>query len=102
MLLIFYLAINKNNNKRYYDDVDIQVGKIDRSETEEIKQLLNEEYLLKNDDDSDEKCCIELYFKDIKKGTIYGNNEKTIEQLDEEDLFNIINKSLVNIMINKM
>ena len=28
--------------------------------------------------------------------------KKTIEQLDEKDLFNIINKRLINIIINKM
>ena len=55
-----------------------------------------------NDEDNDEKCCIELNIKDIKKGTVYGNNEKTIEQLSEEDLFNIINKRLINVIINKM
>ena len=47
---------------------------MDKSETEEIKQLLNEEYLLKNDNDNDEKCCIELDFKDIKEGTNYERN----------------------------
>ena len=45
---------------------------------------------------------IKLNIKDIKKGTVYGNNEKTIEQLDEEDIFKIINKRLTNIIINKM
>ena len=39
--------------KRYYDDIN--EGEIDG--TEEIKQLLNKEYLLKNDDDNNEKCC---------------------------------------------
>ena len=56
---------------------------------------------MKNDYDNDEKCCIELNFEDIKKGTIYGNNGKIIEQLNEENLFNISNKRLINI-INKM
>ena len=55
-----------------------------------------------NDKDNDEKCCIELNTKDIKKGTVYGNNEKTIEQLDEEDLFDIINKRLINAIMDKM
>ena len=54
-----------------------------------------------SDEDNDEKC-IKLNIKDIKKETIYGNNEKTIEQLDVEDSFNIINKRLINIIINKM
>ena len=57
---------------------------------------------MKNDYDNDEKCCMKLDFEDIKKRTIYGNNEKTIEQLEEENLFNIINKRLTNIIINKM
>ena len=42
---------------------------------------------MENDDDNDEKCRIELDFKDMKKGTIYGNNEKTIEQLNKENVF---------------
>ena len=42
---------------------------------------------MKNDDDNAEKCCIELDFKDMKKGTIHGENEKTIEQLNKENLF---------------
>ena len=92
---------NVDNKKRYYEDIDEE--KIDRNNTEE---LLNEEYLLINDEDNDkdndEKCCIELNIKDIKKGTVYGNNEKTIEQLDEEDLFDIISKRLMNVIMNKM
>ena len=52
--------------KRYYED--IHEGKIDRNDTEE---LLNEKYLLINDEDNgrnnDEKCCIKLNIKDIKK-----------------------------------
>ena len=75
--------------------------KIDRSETEEIKRLLNKEYLLKNDNDNDEKCCIELDFKDMNK-EIYKDNEKAIEQLNEENLFVVINKRLINIIMNKM
>ena len=43
-----------------------------------------------------------LNIKDIKKGAFYENNEKTIEQLDEEDIFNIINKRLINVIMNKM
>ena len=74
--------------------------KLDRNVTEE---LLNEEYLLINDEDNDqdndEKCCIKLNMKDIKKGTVYGNNETAV---DEEDLFNIINQKLINAIINKM
>ena len=62
---------NVGNNKRYNNDDDVDVEKIDKSETEEIKKLLNEEYLLKNDDDNDEKCCIKLDFKDMNKGTNY-------------------------------
>ena len=50
--------------------------KIDRNDTEE---LLNEEYLLINDEDNDEKCCIKFNIKRIKKGTVYAKNEKTIE-----------------------
>ena len=57
---------------------------------------------MKNDDDNDEKCYIKLDFKDVKKGGIYGNNEKTIEKVDEEDLFYIINKRLINIIINRV
>ena len=98
------LLKNVGNIKRYYDH--ISVGRIDRRETEKIKQLLNEEYLLNNDEDNDEvndeKCSIKLDFKDIEKGAIYGNNEKTIKQLDEEYLFNIITKRLINIIIIKM
>ena len=56
---------NGNNEKRYYEDIN--KGKIDRNDTEE---LLNDEYLLiddeDNDKDNDEKCCIELNIKDIK------------------------------------
>ena len=92
---------NVGNKKGYYEDIDEE--KIDKNNTEE---LLYEEYLLINDEDNDkdnyEKCCIELNTKDIKKGTVYGNNEKTIEQLDEEDLFDIINKGLINVIMDKM
>ena len=52
--------------KRYYED--IHEGKIDRNDTEE---LLDEEYLLINDEDNDKdnnkKCCIKLNIEDIKK-----------------------------------
>ena len=65
-----------------------------------MKQLLKKEYLLKNDDDNDGKSCIELDFKNTKKEAIYENNEQTTEQLDEK--FNIINKRLINIIMNKM
>ena len=69
------LLQNVGHNKRYNnDDDDVDVEKIDKSETDKIEQLLNEEYLLKNDNDNDEKCCIELDFKDIKKETIYEVN----------------------------
>ena len=57
---------------------------------------------MKNYDDNDEKCCIELDCKNTKKELIYGNNEQTTEQLDEENSFNIINERLINIIINKM
>ena len=57
---------------------------------------------MKNDDDNDEKCCIELDFKITKKEAIYENTEQRTEQLDEENSFNIINKRLINIIINKM
>ena len=87
-----------DNKKRYYDD--IYEEKIDR--TEETKQLLNEKYLLKNDDDNDEKCFTELVFKDLKNETIYGKNEETIEQLNEEDLFNITNRRLIKMITNKI
>ena len=43
-----------------------------------------------------------MNIKDIKKVSVYGNNEKTIEQLDEEDLFDIIYKRLINVIINKI
>ena len=96
------LLKNVRHNKHYNNDDDVDAEKIDKSETEEIKQLVNEEYLLKNDNENDENYCIELHFKDINKGTNYENNEKTIEQFIEEDLFNVINKRLINILMNKM
>ena len=86
---------NVYNKKRYYGNMDEE--KIDRNDTEE--------YLLINDKDNNkdnEEKCIKLNIKDIKKGTVYGNNEKTIEQLDKEHLFDIINKRLINVIINKM
>ena len=55
---------------------------------------------MKNDDDNDGKSCIELDFKNTKKEAIYENNEQTTGQLDDE--FNIINKRLINIIMNKM
>ena len=55
----------ENIDNRYYNDFNEE--KIVGNDTEEIKQLLKEEYLLKNDDDNDEKCCIELDFKNTKK-----------------------------------
>ena len=64
--------------------------------------LLDEEYLLTNDDKNNEKCYIESDFKDIKKWTIYGDNWKTIEQLNEGSLFNNNHKRLINTIINKM
>ena len=83
-------ALLKNDDKkRNYNDVYEE--KIDENDTEKIKKSLDKEYLLKNDYDNNGKSCIELDFEDINKGTIYGNNEKNIEQLDEY-LFNIINK----------
>ena len=88
----------ENINKRYYDDFN--EGKIDGKDTEEIKQLLKEEYLLKNDDDNDGKSCIELDFKNTEKEAIYKDNEQTTEKLDEE--FNIMNKRLINVIMNKM
>ena len=57
---------------------------------------------MKNDDDNDEKCCIELDFKITKKEAICENTEQRTEQLDEENSFNIINKRLINIIINKI
>ena len=57
---------------------------------------------MKNDNDNDGKCCIELDFKNTKKEVIYENNEQTTEQLDEETSFNIINKRLINIIMNRM
>ena len=66
------LFLNVDNKKRYYEDIDEE--KTDRNDTEE---LLNEEYLLINDEDNDkdndEKCCIKLHIKDIKKGRVYVN-----------------------------
>ena len=91
---------NVDNDKCYYDDFN--GGKIDESDTEEIKILLKEEYLLKNNDDNDEKFCIELDSENMKKGAVCGNNEKTTEQLYEENLLNVINKRLIKIVINKM
>ena len=79
---------NTETKNRYYDYINER--KIDG--TEEIKQFLNEEYLLKNND-NDEEYCIELDFKDLKKETIYGNKEETTEKLNEWTLFkNIDNK----------
>ena len=89
---------NTKNKKRYYDDINER--KIDG--TEEIKQILNEEYLLKNNYDNDEEYCTELDFKNLKKETIYGDNEETTEQLNEKDLFNITNRRLINMITNKM
>ena len=89
---------NFDDEKRNYDDD--YIGKNNRNDTEKFKQLLNEEYLLKNDYNNDEKCCMKLDFEDIKKRTIYENNEKTIKPLEEENLFNVINKRLID--MNKM
>ena len=54
---------NSFNEKIYFEIlimkdtiIMILIKKIDGSHTKEIKQLVNQEYLLKND----EKCCIEL------------------------------------------
>ena len=44
---------------------------------------------------------MELDFKNMQKGAVYRNNEETTQQLDEENLFNIINKRLINIIMNK-
>ena len=60
---------NVDNKKRNYNEICAE--KIDGSDTEKIKQLLNEEYLLKNDYDNNEKCCMRLDFEDIKKRIIY-------------------------------
>ena len=80
---------NTENNKRYHDDINER--KIDG--TEEMKQFSNEEYLLKNNDDNDEEYCTEFDFKDLKKETIYGDNEETTEKLNKGTLFeNIDNK----------
>ena len=43
-----------------------------------------------------------MNINDIKKGAVYVSNKKTIEQLDEEDLFTMINERLINVIINKM
>ena len=48
--------------------------------------LLNEEYLLKNDD-NDKEYWIELDFKDLKRETNYENKEETTEKLNEGTLF---------------
>ena len=61
---------------------------------------MNEEYLLPNNDDNDEECCTELDFKDLKNETIYEKNEEIIEQLNEEDLFNITNRRLIKMITN--
>ena len=89
---------NIDSKKRYYGD--IYEEKIDG--TKKIKRLLNEEYLLKNDDDNDEKCCTELDFKDLKNETIYERNEDIIEQLNKADLFNITNRRLIKMITDKM
>ena len=57
---------------------------------------------MKNDDDNDEKCYSELNFKDTEKEIIYENNEKGNQQSDEENLFNFINKKLIDIIFNKI
>ena len=57
---------------------------------------------MKNDDDNDEKRYSELNFKDTEKEIIYENNEKNTKQLDEEYLFNISNKRLINVIIKKI
>ena len=57
---------------------------------------------MKIDDDNDEKCYSELNSKDTEKEIIYENNEKGNEQLDEENLFNFINKKLIDIILNKI
>ena len=57
---------------------------------------------MKNDDDNDEKCCTELDFKDLKNETIYERNEDIIEQLNEEDLFNITNRRSIKMITNKI
>ena len=44
--------------------------------TEEIKQLINQEYSSKSDDDNDEICNIVFNFKIIKEGSIFGIYEK--------------------------
>ena len=44
--------------------------------------------------------CDELKY--INKESIHGYNEKTTEQLDEENSFNMINKRLINMIINKI
>ena len=51
---------------------------IDGRDTGKIKQLLNEEYLLKNDDDNDEKCNVELDYKNIKKEQFMGTMKKLL------------------------
>ena len=48
---------------------------------------------MKNNYDNDEECCTELVFNDLKKETIYGDNEEATEKLNEGTLFeNIDNK----------
>ena len=42
------------------------------------------------------------YFEDMKEGTIDGNNERTTEYLDGENLFSTNDKRLTDIIINKM
>ena len=54
---------------------------------------------MKNDDNNDEKCCIQSDFKDIKEGTIYENNERTTEHFYEENLFSTNDKRLIDIII---
>ena len=67
-----------------------------------MEQFLYEEYLFKNNYDNDKECCTELDFKDLKKETIYGKNEETTKELNEEDLINITNRRLINMITNKM
>ena len=57
---------------------------------------------MKNDDNNDEKCCIESDFKNMKERTIYENNERITEHLNRENLFSTNDKGLIDIIINKM
>ena len=57
----------------------VKEQKIDKNNSGEIEQLLNEEYLLKNNEDNGKKCHDKFIYKERKKRRIYENNLRTTE-----------------------